>query len=119
MPRWAVYSESMKEMREPTWLTLTALAGIERLHGYGITQEVARLSNGRVRMPAGTLYAMLDRLAGEALVEPAGDQVVGGRLRRYYSLTASGRRVLAEEADRRATVSAEALRRLSLTGGIA
>lgn len=104
-------------MRETTWLTLTALAGTDRLHGYGITREVASLSGGRVQLLAGTLYAMLDRLAREGLVEAVGDEVVGGRLRRYYLLTATGRGVLAEEAERRARVSAEALRRLSVVGG--
>lgn len=67
----------------------------------------------------GSLYAVLDRLVVEGLVEPAGEEVVDGRLRRYYRLTGDGRSALAEEARRRASVSKEALRRLRLAGGVA
>lgn len=109
----------MREMREPTWLVLTALAGAERLHGYGVTQEVERLSAGRVRLRAGTLYAALDRLSGEGLVRSVSDEVVEGRLRRYYALTEEGRRSLAVEAEERTRVAREAMRRLSLAGGAA
>lgn len=108
----------MREMREPTWLVLTALAGEERLHGYAITQEVERLSAGRLRLRAGTLYAALDRLAAEGLVVAVSDDVVDGRFRRYYALSEDGRRALAREAEERSRVSREALRRLSLAGGM-
>ena len=63
------------EMREPTFLALAALAD-GRKHGYGIIQEVDRLSNGRTRLRAGTLYAMLDRLAHDGARSQPGDQVV-------------------------------------------
>jgi DNA-binding PadR family transcriptional regulator len=109
----------MKEMREPTWLVLTALAGCGRLHGYAITQEAERLSGGRLRLRAGTLYAALDRLVAEEIVEPAGEEVVGGRLRRYYRLSGKGRALLGAEAERRAAVSGEALRRLAARPGLA
>jgi len=106
-------------MREPTWLVLTALAGAQRLHGYGIIKEVETLSQGRVHLRAGTLYATLDRLVGEGLVRCEGEEVVAGRLRRYYRLTMPGRAELAAEADRRQRVGREALRRLSAAGGLA
>jgi PadR family transcriptional regulator PadR len=108
----------MKEMREPTWFVLTALAGGRR-HGYGIIQEVGILSDGRLNLRAGTLYAALDRLVGEGLVTPSGEEVVDGRLRRYYELTIEGRSALAVEANQRTKVSREALSRLRLTGGLA
>ena len=104
-------------MREPTWFILTALAGRAQLHGYGITQDVGQLSEGRVQLRAGTLYAALDRLVAEGLVEAVGDEVVDGRHRRYYALTGAGRRILAEEAARRARLSRQALRRLAIAGG--
>jgi DNA-binding PadR family transcriptional regulator len=104
------------EVREPTFIVLAALAG-GRKHGYGIIQEVERLSDGSTKLRAGTLYAMLDRLAQEGLIEVAGEEVVDGRLRRYYVLTASGSTTLAEASRRRMAVSKEALRRLRLAGG--
>src|ERR1700690_3667705 len=101
------------EIREPTFLVLTALADGRR-HGYGVIQEVERLSDGATRLRAGTLYATLDRLAHDGLVEVAGEEVVDGRLRRYYQLTTNGTATLAVESRRRVAVSREALRRLRL-----
>jgi PadR family transcriptional regulator, regulatory protein PadR len=105
------------ELREPTFLVLAALAG-GRKHGYGIIQEVDRLSDGATKLRAGTLYAMLDRLAHEQLIAVAGEEIVGGRLRRYYELTAPGSATLAAASRRRVAVSREALRRLRLAGGL-
>jgi DNA-binding PadR family transcriptional regulator len=45
--------------------------------------------------------------------------VVGGRLRRYYRLSGQGRAVLGAEAERRAAMSGEALRRLAASPGLA
>ena len=88
-----------KAMREPTFWILTALAGQPR-HGYGVIQEVSRLSDGEVTILAGTLYAALDRLAAEELVEVDHDEIVDGRTRRYYKLTDGGATALAAEAGR-------------------
>ena len=86
-------------MREPTFWILTALATGPR-HGYGVIQEADRLSAGRVRLQAGTLYAALDRLAAEDLIELDREEVVDGRKRRYYRLTSWGASQLDEEAQR-------------------
>jgi len=105
------------EIREPTFLVLAALAD-QRRHGYGIIQEVERLSDGMTRLRAGTLYATLDRLLHEGLIDVAGEEVVDGRLRRYYRLTEHGTATLGAESRRRVAVSKEALRRLRLAGGL-
>jgi len=76
-------------MTEQTYLVLLSLAEHPR-HGYGIVQAVTGLSDGAVRLGAGTLYGLLDRLAAAGLVEAAGEEVVDGRLRRYYRITESG-----------------------------
>jgi DNA-binding PadR family transcriptional regulator len=70
------------------------------LHGYGIARDVEELSQGRVKLTAGTLYGALNRLSDEALVEPAGERQVQGRRRRYYRLTAAGHTVLTAEVER-------------------
>ncbi|HXQ60511.1 MAG TPA: PadR family transcriptional regulator [Acidimicrobiales bacterium] len=106
------------ELREPTFLILTALADAPR-HGYGVMQEVERLSAGRTRLRTGTLYAALDRLSDEGLIEVAREEVVEGRLRRYYRLTGAGGTSLDAESRRRMSVSREALRRLRVAGGYA
>ena len=104
------------ELREPSFFVLTALAGGPR-HGYGVIQEVERLSGGRTRLRAGTLYAAFDRLSAQGLIEVEREEVVEGRLRRYYRLTESGNLTLGVESRRRMTISKEALRRLRLSGG--
>jgi DNA-binding PadR family transcriptional regulator len=86
-------------LREPTFLILTALAGAAQ-HGYGIIQDVDRISGGRVRLKPGTLYAALDRLAAEGLLEADREEVADGRLRRYYRLTGAGATRLSEDVDR-------------------
>lgn len=80
-------------LREPTFLILTAVAPVP-LHGYGIVQAVEELSEGRVRLRAGTLYAALDRLVGDGSLVVDHEEVVDGRLRRYYRITAAGLEVL-------------------------
>lgn len=104
----------MTEVREPTFLVLVALAEGPR-HGYGLIQGVEKLSNGKTRLRAGTLYATLDRLTSEGLIETAGEEVVDGRLRRYYRLTESGSAVLETESKQRLAVAKEALRRLRVS----
>jgi DNA-binding PadR family transcriptional regulator len=97
-------------LREPTFLILTALAR-EPLHGYGIISEVAALSDGRVSLRPGTLYGALDRLTDDGLVEPDHEEIVDGRLRRYYRLTEAGSAALAAETERlRRNVEAASLR---------
>jgi DNA-binding PadR family transcriptional regulator len=86
-------------MRETTFLILTALADQPR-HGYGIIQEVAVLSGGRVTLLPGTLYTALDRLTTQGLVELSSEEVVDGRLRRNYRLRADGRAELARQSER-------------------
>ena len=87
---------TINDMREPTFLILTALAGGKK-HGYALIGETEALSSGRVKLKVGSLYASLERLQQEGRVCPAGEEVVGGRLRRYYELTDSGVAALAEE----------------------
>ncbi|MCC3289841.1 MULTISPECIES: PadR family transcriptional regulator [unclassified Arthrobacter] len=90
---------STREMREPTFLILTALAR-GRHHGYSLLTETKKLSGGRVSLKPGSLYTTLDRLQEEGLVQDAGEEVVAGRLRRYYALTDNGADALKREADR-------------------
>ncbi|GAA4555891.1 PadR family transcriptional regulator [Planotetraspora kaengkrachanensis] len=86
-------------MQEPTFLILTALAAGPQ-HGYGIITDVLEISGDRVRLRAGTLYAALDRLQGEGLIETDREEVVDGRARRYYRLTSEGASRLSVETER-------------------
>jgi DNA-binding PadR family transcriptional regulator len=86
-------------MTEQALFILASLAQGE-LHGYGIARDVEELSDGRVRLTAGTLYGALNRLSDDGLVEPAGERQVQGRRRRYYRLTAAGHAALTAEVER-------------------
>lgn len=113
-----MHAVGMAAMREPTYLILVALGAGER-HGYGITQDVAELSEGRVKLGAGTLYGALDRLVADGLVAATRTETVDGRLRRYYVLTEAGGRAVREETEHRLTVARAAAAQLGLSGGLA
>ena len=103
---------SNRPLQEPTFLLLTALAEGPQ-HGYGIMTDVERISGGRVKLRAGTLYAALDRVVAEGLVEADREEVVDGRLRRYYRLTPPGGDRLAAEVERLRHNAAVAAKRLT------
>jgi PadR family transcriptional regulator PadR len=100
-----------RTMQEASFLILTALAGGSQ-HGYGIVTDVEQISEGRVQLKAGTLYAALDRLSADGLIEPDREEIVDNRLRRYYRLSSAGGERLAEEADRLRANAHAALTRL-------
>lgn len=104
---------SNRPLQEPTFLILTALAEGPQ-HGYGIMTDVERMSAGRVKVRAGTLYAALDRLAAEHLVERDREEIVDGRLRRYCRLTPPGAQRLAAEVERLQANTSIAAKRLRL-----
>lgn len=116
----------MAVLREPTFLILAAVAPVP-LHGYGIIQTVSELSEGRVRLRAGTLYAALDRLVDDGSLAADHEEVVEGRLRRYYRITDDGLEVLrsgVELMEANAAAARGQLSRLSrlsrgLQGGVA
>jgi PadR family transcriptional regulator PadR len=101
------------EMREPTFWVLTVLA-TGRRHGYALIQEARELSGGRVDLKVATLYAALDRLGQQGLVAIDGDEVVDGRLRRYFRLTDDGAQQLEEQIVRLEANAREARARLRL-----
>ena len=73
------------------------------LHGYAIVQAVEALSGGALTPGTGTFYSAIHRLQGDALlaeVNPPPDADRTDARRRYYRLTALGRRVLAAETER-------------------
>ncbi|WP_407342024.1 PadR family transcriptional regulator [Pengzhenrongella phosphoraccumulans] len=86
-------------MTEQAYLVLLSLAEKPR-HGYGIVGAVLELSDGATRLGAGTLYGLLDRMGTAGLVEASGEEVVDGRLRRYYRLTEAGSAALVGETAR-------------------
>jgi DNA-binding PadR family transcriptional regulator len=102
-------------MQEATFLILTALAAGSQ-HGYGIITDVQEISDGRVRLRAGTLYTALDRLRADELIDIDREEIVDNRLRRYSRLTPTGSALRAAEAARLKANASAALSRLHLAG---
>ena len=86
-------------MTEQGYLVLLSLAEQPR-HGYGIVGAVLELSDGAIKLGAGTLYGVLDRMSIAGLVQASGEEVVDGRLRRYYRLTDDGSAAVVAETAR-------------------
>jgi len=81
---------------------LLALAGGER-HGYGIMREIADGSGGKTRLGPGTLYRSIKQMLAAGLIEESSerpDPALDDERRRYYRLTALGKRTLELELQR-------------------
>jgi len=70
---------------------------IRPLHGYGIGQHIARLSNDALTVEQGSLYPALERLQAKGWVTSRWEPSPTGRRARYYTITRAGRRQLGEE----------------------
>ena len=67
------------------------------LHGYGIMQEAARLSEGNVRIGSGTMYGAVNNMLKKGwIIETSSDDPNDSR-KRLYQLTVEGREVLQAE----------------------
>ena len=102
----------------PVFHILLALADEER-HGYGIMQDVARQTDDALQLGPGTLYGCLKRMLAAGLVEESDerpDPTLDDERRRYYRMTALGKRVVRAEAQR--LTSAVMAARIKLAGGI-
>ncbi|UYN90681.1 MAG: helix-turn-helix transcriptional regulator [Anaerolineales bacterium] len=81
---------------------LLALADQER-HGYGIMKEVEAQTDGEMLLRPGTLYQAIKRMLELGLIEESDerpDPALDDQRRRYYKLSALGRKTAAAEADR-------------------
>ena len=66
-------------------------------HGYEIAQQIEARSGGAVSFHVASLYPILYRLERRGLIAGRWVEKAGQRRRRYYTLTAAGRKVLAEQ----------------------
>jgi len=81
---------------------MVALADGEA-HGYGIMQDVQRVTGGEMKLGPGTLYRSIQRMLIDGLIEEleiALDDEADDDRRRYYRLTAKGMAVARAEAAR-------------------
>jgi DNA-binding PadR family transcriptional regulator len=98
--------ESFLPLRPVEFEILLVLAAGDH-HGYAIIQQTEERTDGRMRLETGTLYRALRRLTSDGLVEPTSKRPardLDDERRRYFSITALGRKVAAAEASRMASL---------------
>jgi PadR family transcriptional regulator, regulatory protein PadR len=77
-------------------IVLALLEGRAR-HGYELAKLIEAQSENRLQFHVASLYPMLYRMERKKLVEGKWVEKAGERRRRYYKLTAGGRKALAEQ----------------------
>lgn len=71
------------------------LSLLEPMHGYGIMQNIEKMSDGRVHMAAGTLYGALNTLQEKGWIRALEGENTGRK--KEYELTEEGRQMLQHE----------------------
>ena len=82
-----------------------AILSDDESYGYAILKRINELSGGELEWTDGMLYPLLHRLDRLGYVEARWDSPEGGRRRRYYGITATGRNALSEQRRQWAVVS--------------
>ena len=75
------------------------LATRRPVHGYGIIQEVAEMTGGRVNLGPGTLYGAINSLLEKGWIILYSAEA-GSRRKKEYLITETGRAVFAGELQR-------------------
>jgi DNA-binding PadR family transcriptional regulator len=101
-----------RRLEDTEFFILAALA--ERpMYGEAILADVDRVTAGRVHLQMQPLFAALEQLRADGLIELSGEDQSGSRRRCYYRLTADGAGLLAEEANHLHNSAAIVFRRLN------
>ena len=80
-------------------LMILSLVEARPRHGYEISKLIEARSEGVVRFNVASLYPLLYRLEQRGWIKGRWVEEAGQRRRRFYRLTAEGRRVLAAQRD--------------------
>jgi transcriptional regulator len=95
-------------------LVLKTLASQGRMHGYAITLRIEEISENVLRLEEGSLYPALHRMTQAGWLRPEWGISESNRRARYYSVTAAGRKQLAEETQEWSQLTSAVARVLSL-----
>lgn len=77
-------------------IILKLLEDYERMYGYQITQEVKKLSDGKIQITEGALYPLLHKLEAQNIIVVE-KEMIGKRVRKYYRLSKSGKVIMQEK----------------------
>ena len=78
-------------------MLILQILSLQPAHGYGIAQRLDQISRSVVQVNQGSLYPALHRLEHRKWLRAEWKQSETGREAKFYSLTAAGRKQLAEE----------------------
>jgi PadR family transcriptional regulator, regulatory protein PadR len=78
-------------------LLVLSLLEVRPRHGYEISQVIETRSEGSLRFNIASLYPLLYRLETRGWIQGTWVEKPGQRRRRYYRLTAAGRRMLKQQ----------------------
>lgn len=95
-------AEALLPLPAATFHILMSLAEEDR-HGYAIIQDVARRTDGALKLSAGTLYRSIQRMLEQGLISETRERPapeVDDERRRYYRITPFGGEVARAEARR-------------------
>src|SRR5580658_481813 len=98
-------------------MVLKALDAMGPLHGYGVARRIEQVSENVLQLNAGTVYASLLRLQQNGWISSEWGPSENNRKAKYYSITKSGRRQLAREAENWERIAGIIGRLLRLQGG--
>ena len=67
----------------------------EKMYGYEITQEVRKMTSGKIDISEGALYPILHKLEAKGVLNTE-KVFIGKRIRKYYKVTKDGKQMVAE-----------------------
>jgi PadR family transcriptional regulator, regulatory protein PadR len=79
-------------------LLLLKILALEPLHGWAISQRLSSFSGNVLQVSEGSLYPALHKLEAEGWIKADWRATENNRKAKFYALTASGRRALAEQS---------------------
>jgi len=85
----SMYSKELLKGTISTFI-LKLLSDQEKMYGYEISMKVKELSQGKILLKDGSLYPALQKMSNDGLLSFK-EEIVGGRLRKYYYITPQGR----------------------------
>jgi DNA-binding PadR family transcriptional regulator len=89
-----MYSKELtKGTLQPIILTLISDKG--KMYGYEITQEVRKMTSGKIDISEGALYPILHKLEAKKVLETE-KVFIGKRVRKYYKITDEGKKMVVE-----------------------
>jgi DNA-binding PadR family transcriptional regulator len=83
--------KQLQNLTEPMYYVLLNL--LQPIHGYGIMENIKKMTLGRIQVGAGTLYALLSRFEKEDIVMKISTQ----ESKKIYKITDKGKEILRQE----------------------